>query len=100
GEAGTTNKSFRDSTADNQADLSRRKGASSHSMNTSRGGADRIFRCADAGNADCRWQTTARTDDEILRRAEEHGRRDDGMADWTEAMNNKVRNAIHRREAA
>src|SRR5690242_11819049 len=40
---------------DNQADLSRRTSPSAHSMNTSHGGGDHTYRCADAGNSDCRW---------------------------------------------
>ncbi len=84
----------------NQADLSRLTSASAYSMSTSHGGQDRTFRCADVGNADCRWETSGRTDDEIVQRAEEHGKRDHGMSDWTEAMRSKVRDAIHRREAA
>lgn len=98
--AATTNKKPERNVGDNQADVSRRSGADAFSMNTSHGGADRTFRCADAGNSDCRWETSGRTDDEIMRRAEEHGRRDHGMSDWSEAQRSKVKNAIRRREAA
>ena len=99
--AATTNKRpDRSGSGDNQADESRRSGASVHSMNTSHGGSDRTFRCADVGNADCRWETSGHTDDEIMRRAEEHGRREHGMSDWTEAMRGKVKDAIRYREAA
>ena len=97
--AATSNKSPDSKPSDNQADPSRKSGASSHSMNISHGGADRTFRCADAGNSDCQWETSGRTEDEILQRAREHGRRDHGMADWTEAMNDKVRDAIRHRAA-
>ena len=98
-EAATSNK--RPSHAnDDQADLSRRTSASSFSMNTSHGGTDHTFRCADAGNGDCRWETSAGTEDEIMQRVEEHGRRDHGMADWTEAIRKRVKDAIRRREAA
>src|SRR5579863_2411991 len=63
--AASTNKRPQDTVGDNQADRSR-GGTSTHSMNTSHGGTDRTFRCADVGNADCRWETSGRTDDEIL----------------------------------
>ena len=98
--AATTNKRPDDNAGDNQADLSRRTSASAYSMNTSHGGTDHTFRCADAGNADCRWETSGSTEDEVMHRAEEHGRQHHGMTDWTEAMRNRVRDAIHRREAA
>ncbi len=84
----------------NQVDLSRLTSASAHSMSTSHGGQDRTFRCADVGNADCRWETGGHTDDEIVLRAEEHGKRDHGMSDWTDAIRSKVRNAIRHRKAA
>ncbi len=96
-EAATTNKT---PSGDNQADLSRRTSGSAYSMNTSHGGNDHTFRCADVGNADCRWETSGHTEDEIIQRAEEHGRRDHGMRDWTEATRNKVRDAIRHRNAA
>ena len=69
-------------------------------MSTSHDGQNRTFRCADAGNADCRWETSGASDDEIVRRAEAHGRKDHGMGDWSDAMRSKVRNAIKARRAA
>ena len=84
----------------NQADLTPRTSASAHSVNTSHGGTDHIFRCADAGNRDCRWETSGSSAEDVMQRVEEHGRRDHGFTDWTEAMRNKVRDAIHCREAA
>jgi len=99
-ERATTNKKPEPHAGFNQADLSRRTSASAYSMNTSHGGTDLTFRCADAGNADCRWETSGGTEDEIMHQAEEHGRRNHGMTDWTQAMRNRVRDNIHRREAA
>ena len=97
-ERATTNKHpERDS---NQADLSRRTSASAYSMNTSHGGQDHTFRCADAGNADCRWETSGATEDEVMRRVEEHWRGDHGMKDWSTAVRNHVHDNIRRREAA
>ena len=85
---------------DNQADLSRRTGASGRSTNTSHGGEDHTYRCADAGNSDCRWETSSDTEDELMQRVEEHWRQDHGLSDWTVALRNRVRDAVHRREAA
>ena len=96
----SSNKKRSDKTDENHADLSRLTSGSAHSMTHDPGASDRTFRCADVGNAGCRWETSGRTDDEIMQRAEEHGRRDHGMGDWSEAMRSKVRNAIRRREAA
>ena len=84
----------------NQADLSRRTSASAYSMNTNHGGQDHTFRCADMGNSDCRWETSGSTEDDVMRRVEEHGRRDHGMGDWTEAMRSRVRDVIRHRNAA
>ena len=58
------------------------------------------FRCADAGNADCRWETAGRTEDEVMQNVVEHARNDHGMTDWTDAMHDRVRGAIHRSRAA
>ena len=85
---------------ENKTDLSRLTSGSAHSMHHGHTGDNRTLRCADAGNPDCRWETSSATDDEIMRRAEEHARQDHGMGDWTEAMQGKVRNAIRRRKAA
>jgi predicted small metal-binding protein len=84
----------------NQADLSRRTSGSAFSMNTSHGGADRTFRCADAGNTDCRWETMADTEDEVMRNVEEHWKRDHGLSDWTGPMRRRVRDNIRHRQAA
>ena len=81
-------------------DLSRLNSGSAHSMTTSQPGANNTFRCADAGNADCSWETSGATDDEIVHRAEEHWRKHHGMGDWTEAMRSKARDAIKHRQAA
>ena len=84
----------------NQADLTRFISASAYSMSTSEGGADHIYRCADAGNADCRWETSGGTEEEVMQRIEEHQRQEHGLPDWTEAMRSKVRDAIRHRRAA
>jgi predicted small metal-binding protein len=63
-------------------------------------GHDRTFRCADVGNADCRWETSATSDEEILQQAREHGQSQHGWKDWTDALRNRIRNAIRERRAA
>jgi predicted small metal-binding protein len=101
-ERATTNKSRhrgRDKDMD-QADLSSRTSASAFSMNTSHGGQDHTFRCADAGNSDCRWQTSGDTEDEVMRHVEEHWRGEHGLKDWTAALRNHVHDNIRRRRAA
>jgi predicted small metal-binding protein len=99
-DAATTNKRRSEDTGDNQADLSRRTSVSAHSMNTSHGGTDHTFRCADAGNSDCRWETSGGTEDEVMQKVVEHARTDHGMSDWTDALHNRVRDAIRHRQAA
>jgi predicted small metal-binding protein len=68
-------------------------------MNSSHG-KEHTFRCADAGNTDCRWETSGRTEDEVMQKVVEHARNDHGMTDWSDAMHDRVRGAIHRRQAA
>ena len=50
-------------TGDNQAELSGRKVPTDTSMNVTHEGHDRTYRCADVGNADCRWETSGTTDE-------------------------------------
>src|ERR1700759_1956852 len=99
-EAATTDKCRSEDAHGNQADLSPRTSASAYSINTSHGGTDHTFRCADVGNTDCRWETSGGTEDEVMQKAAEHNRNDHGMTDWTEAMRNRVRDSIRRRDAA
>ncbi len=81
-------------------DLSRLTSGSAHSMTTCQPGAGNTFRCADVGNTECNWETSGVTDDEIVRRAEEHWRTEHGMGDWTEAARSRARTAIKHRQAA
>lgn len=94
-EAATTNKRRSEDADDDQADLSRRTSASAHSMNSSQGGAAHTFRCADAGNTDCQWETSGKTEEEVMEQVVQHAKYDHGMTDWTDAMHNRVREAIH-----
>ena len=87
----SSNKRRSDEPEDTHDDLSRLTSGSAHSMHHGHSGDHRTFRCADVGNADCRSERSGVTDDEIVQLAEEHGRRDHGMGDWTEAMRGKLR---------
>lgn len=100
GERATSNKRREEDPRTDQANLSRRTSGSAYSMNVSHGGAHHTFRCADMGNSDCHWETSANVEDETMRRVEEHWRAEHGLTDWTEAMRKHVRGKIRRREAA
>ena len=65
-----------------------------------REGGEQTFRCADVGNADCRWEVTGRTEEELMPQIERHGREQHGIGDIDAQMRNKIRNAIHERRAA
>ncbi len=72
----------------------------SSQSNTANPGGEKTFRCADAGHADCRWETSGRTDTEVMEKVREHASEKHGIRDWTEDLKNKVMNAIHERRAA
>jgi predicted small metal-binding protein len=61
---------------------------------------ERTFRCADVGNSDCRWETTARTDDDLMSQVERHGREVHGIESFDDATRRKYINAIRERRAA
>jgi predicted small metal-binding protein len=63
-------------------------------------GHDRTFRCADVGNADCRWETSGASDDEIIEQARDHAQTEHGWHDWTDALRSRVRDAIRNHRAA
>ncbi len=84
----------------NNPDLSRRTSGSAHSMHNNQSAAQHTFRCADVGPANCTWETSGENEEEVMRRVEEHGKRDHGMKDWSAAMRDKVRDNIHRGRAA
>ena len=85
---------------DDQPEPSRRTGATAIPMNARHKAYDRTFRCADVGNADCRWETSGASDEEILGEAHRHGQTEHGWEDWTDALRNRTRNAIRERRAA
>ncbi len=60
---------------------------------------DRTFRCADAGNADCRWEVTGHTEDELMPHIERHAREQHGMNEINDQARSRIRNAIRERAA-
>jgi predicted small metal-binding protein len=96
-DAATTNK--RPSDTNRQSDVSQRTSGSANSMNHGQGGIH-TFRCADAGHDDCNWETSGRTEDEVMRKVVEHARDDHEITDWSDAMHDRVRHAIQHRRAA
>lgn len=54
--------------------------------------------CRDMG-ADCDFVVRGETEEEILRKATEHGRKEHGMTELTPEMKNKLRKAIHEEAA-
>jgi predicted small metal-binding protein len=89
-ERATTNKRRDD--PGNERDLSRRTSASSHSMHVdqSKTTGTHTFRCADTGPADCKWEITGNSEDEVMRRVEDHARHDHGMKDWSTATRREL----------
>ena len=69
-------------------------GASAASRN------DRTLRCADAGNTNCRWETSGSSDEEVIEAARLHAQTEHGWNDWTDALRDRVRSAIRQRDAA
>ncbi len=63
------------------------------------GGNVRTFRCADVGNADCRWEATGRTEDELQPQIEKHGREAHGIKEFTREQWTRIKDAIRTRAA-
>ena len=62
-------------------------------------GAERTFRCADVGNADCRWETRGRTEDELMPQISQHAREAHGMTSIDDRMRTRIKDAIRDRAA-
>jgi predicted small metal-binding protein len=60
--------------------------------NTSQGNQKLNFRCADVG-VKCSWQTNGNSEEEVLRKVEQHGREAHNL-NMDEGTRSKVRNAI------
>ena len=63
------------------------------------GGGGRTFRCADVGNADCRWEAKGRTEDELMPQISDHARQAHGISKIDDQMRSKIKDAIHTRAA-
>lgn len=61
------------------------------------GGAARTFRCADVGNADCRWEVKGRTEEELLPAIERHAQESHGGFD--ENTRSRVHDVLRDRAA-
>ena len=72
---------------------------SPNSANINRGENSLRFRCADVGDQSCKWETSGRSEEEIMRNAEQHGREHHGIQ-MDDGMRNKVRGAIRNDRAA
>lgn len=68
------------------------KGPSSE-RNTGQANQNLNFRCSDVGPKSCSWQASGKSEDEILRKAEQHGREAHNLT-MDENLRSKVRNAI------
>ena len=77
-----------------------KRDAGAASVNVTHQGNRRTFHCADMGNADCRWETSGESDEEIMEQVREHAQTVHGWNDWTDALRNRVRDAIRERPAA
>ncbi len=56
---------------------------------------DMRFRCADVGDKDCKWEARGRSEDEIVRQAEQHGREAHNL-NMDDNLRQKVRGAIRK----
>jgi predicted small metal-binding protein len=63
------------------------------------GETSRSFRCADVGNADCRWEVKGRTEDELMGHIERHGREAHGES-WFQTIRSKILDVLRERRAA
>jgi len=57
------------------------------------------FRCADVGNTSCNWSVVAENEDEVMRRAEQHGKEAHGINNIDDKTLEKMRGAIRDKAA-
>lgn len=57
------------------------------------------FRCADVGNTSCNWSVVAENEDEVMRRAEQHGKEAHGISNVDDKTREKIRGAIRDKAA-
>ncbi len=63
------------------------------------GAGRKTFRCADVGFADCRWEVSGRTADELMPQIEQHGRERHGINQVDDKIRQRIHNAIRDRAA-
>jgi predicted small metal-binding protein len=61
---------------------------------TDKGNENYSFRCADAGFTGCSWEAKGSSPDEVLRKAEQHGREQHNMTSINDETRDKVRSKI------
>ncbi len=59
----------------------------------------KTFRCADVGNAGCRWEAAGRTEQDLRQQIERHGREAHGLKEIGENMWQRIRQKIRERAA-
>jgi predicted small metal-binding protein len=59
----------------------------------------KTFRCADVGFADCRWEVSGHTEDELMPQIEQHGREHHGLHHLDDNVRRRVKGAIRTRAA-
>ena len=52
------------------------------------------FKCADAGFTGCSWEAKGSSPDDVLKKAEQHGREQHNLTSIDEETRNKVRSKI------
>ncbi len=65
-------------------------------VNPSSQGGNYHFRCADLGNSTCQWEASGRTEEDVIRQVEQHGREQHNLSEWTDDIKNRVRNLMRR----
>ena len=73
------------------------KGPSSE-RNTGQSNQNLSFRCSDVGQANCNWQASGKSEDELLPKIEQHAKEVHHM-NMDENTRSKVRGAIRRQAA-
>lgn len=66
------------------------------SQSERRGQESYSFRCADVGFNECSWEAKGATPDEVLKKAEQHGREQHHLTNIDEQTRSKVRSNIRR----
>lgn len=57
------------------------------------------FRCSDAGFQSCTWQTTASSENELMKKVEQHGRETHNIQQLSPDQRRHIQSAIHRQAA-